>query len=286
MAGSSASCERPLERRERQLVGTQRPLQRVPAQPLDEIGAPDDDARLRAAEKLVAREADEIGARAKALRRRRLVPDPTERARAEVVDERKLVGARDRRELRQLWALRESDDAEVRLVHAQQNRGLGTDRPLVVDRARAVRRPHLDQARARAHQHVRDPEAVADLDELTARDDHLTPFGERGEREQHRRRVVVDDERRFGSGQASEQAREMILARSALAALEVVLEIRIAGADLGHARERTRLRAALGRGSCGRARPSRSGHAEATAGAHGRALRRCGRRAARDPCPP
>ena len=57
--------ERSLERGERELVGAQRALERVAAQPLDELGAPDDDARLRPAEELVAREADEVGAGAR-----------------------------------------------------------------------------------------------------------------------------------------------------------------------------------------------------------------------------
>ena len=54
--------QRPLERRERELVGPESPLERVAAESLDELGATDDDAGLRAAEQLVAREAHEIGA--------------------------------------------------------------------------------------------------------------------------------------------------------------------------------------------------------------------------------
>ena len=118
-----------------------------------------------------------------------------ERARAEVVDERHVVAPRDGGELLDPRLLGEADHAEVRLVHAQEQRRLGPDRPLVVGRARAVRRPDLDEPRARAREHVGDPEAVADLDQLAARDDDLAPFGERRQREQQRRGVVVDDER-------------------------------------------------------------------------------------------
>ena len=66
------------------------------AESLDEVGAADDDPGLRAAEELVAREADEVGAFGDARRRRRLVTEVEQRARAEVVDEREPGGRRDR----------------------------------------------------------------------------------------------------------------------------------------------------------------------------------------------
>ena len=81
-------------------------------------------------------------------------------------------------------------------MDAQEQRRLRPDRALVVVGARPVRRPHLDEPGARAGEHVGDPEAVADLDQLAARDDDLAALGERGEREQHRRGVVVDDDAR------------------------------------------------------------------------------------------
>ena len=78
------------------------------------------------------------------------------------------MALRDGRELGHRRLLGEADDAEVRLVHAQEDRGLGPDRVLVVGGARAVRRADLAQARARAGEHVRNPEAVADLNQLAA----------------------------------------------------------------------------------------------------------------------
>jgi hypothetical protein len=117
-------------------------------------------------------------------------------------------------------------------VHAQQERGLGPDRRFVVGSTRAVRRPHLDQARARPRQHVRNPEPVADLDQLAARDEHLAVLGQRGEGQHHRRRVVVDDERGLRAGQAAQHAGEVGLTRAAAAAVEVVLKVRVGAADL------------------------------------------------------
>ena len=196
--------QRAFERGEAELVDAQRAVQRVPAQLLDQVGAPDDDPRLRAAEQLVAAEADEVGAGGERTARGRLVRELEQRAGAEVVEQRQAVPLRHRRELGDRRLLGEADDAEVRLVHAQEERGLGRDRALVVGGARAVRRPDLDEPRAGAREHVGDAEAVADLDQLAARDEHLAPLGERGEREQHRGGVVVDDERRLGAGQAAQ----------------------------------------------------------------------------------
>src|SRR5262249_27610740 len=138
--------ERPLERRERELVRAHRALQRMAPQTLDELRGPDDDPRLWPAEELVAREADELGAGLEALPDRRLVLDPEQRSRSEIVDERQRVPLRDLRQLRDRWLLREPDEPEVRLVHPQHDRGVRSDRPLVVGRARPVRRPDLDEA--------------------------------------------------------------------------------------------------------------------------------------------
>jgi DNA replication initiation complex subunit (GINS family) len=125
-------------------------------------------------------------------------------------------------------------------VDAQQQRRLRPDCPLVVRGARAVRRPDLHEARARASEDVRDPEAVADLDQLAAGDDDLASFAERREREEDGGRVVVDDERRLGAGQLPEESGEVVLPRTARALLKVVFEVRVAAGDLDDALESLR----------------------------------------------
>ncbi len=146
--------------------------------------------------------------------------------------------ARHRHELRECRLLGEADKPEVRLVHAQEQRRFRPDRALVVGSAGAVRCADLDEARTGAREHVGDAEAVADLEELAARDDHLASLRERCERKQHRSRVVVDDERRLGTGQAPEDRRAVILARAARAVGQVELEVGVAAADLLHLCER------------------------------------------------
>ena len=87
--------QRPFERGERELVGAQRPLQRMTTQPLDELGAPGDDPGLRPTEQLVAGEADEVGPAGEARRDRRLVAERQERSGAEVVHQRDAESLRD-----------------------------------------------------------------------------------------------------------------------------------------------------------------------------------------------
>ncbi len=137
-------------------------------QPFHQVRPPDDDPRLRSTEKLVSREADEIRARPKAFGRGWLVADARESTRAEVVDEWDTMPLPDLGELCEPRLLGEPDDSEVRLVHPEQDSGLGPDHVLVVGSARPVRRPHLHETGARARKHVRDSKAVADLDQLAA----------------------------------------------------------------------------------------------------------------------
>src|SRR5437764_15426818 len=100
-------------------------------------------------------------------------------SRPEVVDEGKIVEAGDGGDLLEPRPLLEAHHAEVRLVNAQDERRLRTDRALVIRGPRPVRRPDLDESRAGARQDVRNPEAVADLDQLSACDDNPASFRER-----------------------------------------------------------------------------------------------------------
>src|SRR5204863_8077401 len=131
-AGVEIESEGRLQGRKRQLVGAQRPLERVAPETLDELGAADDDPGLRAAEQLVAREADEVCAGRQRSSRRRLVPELGQDAGTEVVDDRKPARPGDTNELRELRLLGEADDAEIGLVDPQEERRLRPDRALVV----------------------------------------------------------------------------------------------------------------------------------------------------------
>ena len=222
-----------------------------------EVGSADDDARLRAAQQLVARERRRRARRSP--RSPRAVgssPTSTSAPGAEVVHEHEAVPLRDARELLHPRLLGEADDAEVGLVHPQEDGRPLADRALVVGQPGAVGRAHLDEPRAGAREDVGDAEAVADLDQLATGDDHLASLRQRGEREQDGRGVVVDDERGLGSGQLPEQLPPtVILARAA--------RPRRPGRTRGSSSRRRprrrgrarRRRAARARGSCARRSP-------------------------------
>ena len=187
--------ERSFERGQGQLVGAEGPLQRVAAKPLDQVCAAEDDPGLRPSEELVPGEGDDVSAGREALGHGGLVADVRQDARAEVVDEDDAAILGEPDEVFELRALREAHDPEIRLVHAKQDGGSVADCTLVVLEPRAVRRADLDEAGSRAREHLGNPEAVADLDELAARDHDVAPFRERGNGEEDGGGVVVDDQR-------------------------------------------------------------------------------------------
>jgi hypothetical protein len=209
--------------------------------------APGDDPRLRAAEQLVAAEADDVEARRDALRDDRLVAQrlrqraslgPSQPAASEILGDGDVEPLPERDQLVERRALGEADDAEVRGMDAEDERGAIADRRRVVGRAGAVGRPHLAQDRARLRHHVGDAEAAADLDQLAARDDHLASRRQRRQQQHRRGGVVVDDDGGLGAGEAGDERFGVDVTPSARAAAEVVLEVGVAAGDFVDARQR------------------------------------------------
>ena len=102
---------------------------------------------------------------------------------------------------------------------------------VVVGGARAVRRPDFAQPRAALLDDVGNAERAADLDQLAARDDDFLPAGDGREQQQRAGGVVVRQDRRLASEQRPAELRQMLVAPSAAAFLEVEFEIRVAGGD-------------------------------------------------------
>ena len=114
-------------------------------------------------------------------------------------------------------------------MDAKDRAGARGDRAGVVARVGPIRRPDLDQFRARASQDVGDAEATTDLDELTARDDDLLARRERGERKQDGGGVVVHHAAVLGLGQVGDEPARVTVSLPPLSGDEVVLDAHRAG---------------------------------------------------------
>ena len=210
------------------LVHPQRPHQRVPADSLDERAAAEDDASLRPAEQLVAAHAQDVHTGASCCPGRSARPAGTAAATAAPPAPRRRLprrrssrrsGFRCRGPRRPgtLWRRPTATSSSsagcsvkpsivkfercTRRMSAVRSR----DGRLVVGGARAVRRAHLAQDRARLRHHVGHAEPAADLHQFAARDDHLAAGPERRQHQHRRGRVVVDDGGGLGAGQPAEQ---------------------------------------------------------------------------------
>ena len=171
---------------------------------------------------LVAAERDDVGAGGHAVAHRRLLGEQLELgqgAAAEIVHQGALVRRGEPGELGERRLRGEADDAVVAGVDAQHRLGLLAPGALEVAQVGPVGGADLDEAGAALAQDVGDAEAVADLDELAAGDEHVAAARQRGEGEQHRGGVVVDDQRVLGAGQRAEDVVDVVLPRGALAAL-------------------------------------------------------------------
>ena len=190
-------------------------------------------AGLRAAEQLVAAEADEVGAGGERCARGRLVGDLDERARAEVVEQRHAVLAGDGGQLGERRALGEADDAEVRLVDAQQQRRLRTGSVAVVGGAAfgSSSRPRRGVAPERASTSgMRKPSPISissPRETSTSR-----PSASAASASSIAAALLLTTIAASAPGQPAQDRGHVILARAARAVDQVVLEIRVALGDL------------------------------------------------------
>ena len=204
----------------------------------NQVAASDDDAGLGAAEQLVAREGDDGGAGVDGLADAGLVPQPLRPVRQpgrRLVEQTRAGVDHHRRpepgESRHRGGLGEPDHPVVRRVHLEDQRDVGAQRAFVVGEARAVGGADLDQPTARLGHDLRHAEAAADLDQLAPRHHDVPAACERGERQQHRRGVVVHDQPRLGPARAREQRAGVSVPRPAPAGRQIELQVRIRAAD-------------------------------------------------------
>ncbi len=149
--------------------------------------------------------------------------------RAQVIDQGNLGLLCQLDQLRQTGLRREPDEAEIGVMGAQNDAGSLAQGPFVVAQMGAVGRADLNQLCARLVEHFWYPETASDLDQLGARDDRLPAVGKGGQGKQDGRRVVVDDEGRFGACQLSQERFGVGVAVSALAGRQIVFERAVLG---------------------------------------------------------
>ncbi len=127
---------------------------------------------------------------------------------------------------------REAFDEVVGRVHLQDERSVRADRPLIVREHGPVGRAHLTDPGSGGLQQVRQPESVADLDQLATADDDLAPGGQRRGSQGQRGGVVVDHVHRTGRWHRPGKSRKRARATSAALARHQV-ELHVCAARRG-----------------------------------------------------
>src|SRR5262249_23372901 len=153
----------------------------IAREPPDQLGAADDEPGLRTAQQLVAAERDEVGARRQRLGHGRFMRqspplETDQRTASQILDERNLMIAGDRRELCPRNRRGEAVDYVVAGMRLEDQTGLWADGRGVVGEMRPIRRPYLAQPGSGPRHDVGKTKRAADLDQLAARHDRLAPF--------------------------------------------------------------------------------------------------------------
>ena len=198
-----------------------------------------DDARLRAAQQLVAGEEHHVHARGGTLLRLRLVRQAErlrvqQAAAAQVVEHGNAAPAADLCQLGDGGRVRKAHDAEVAGVDEQQSACVFADGVLEVAGVSAIGGAHLHQLRAALLQNVGNTEPAANLNRLAARHDNLLSGCDGGEAQQHGGGVVVDDQGRLGAGQLAHVPGHGRLAGASPSGVEVQLQVTVTRGGLPH----------------------------------------------------
>lgn len=247
--GAGVRRDHGLERGERELVDAHGARERILAEPFDGREGTDHGAPLRATEELVEAEADEVRARLEAAPNRGLAIERTteqvrgaghDEAAAQVFEKRELVLVREARHVRERRSFGEPDHFEVRGVNAQDARGALGDGAVVIFDPCAIGRADFDEPRARAREDLRNSEAAADFDELAAGDQNVPARRNGREREEHRRGVVVHEERRLARHERRQGGLRGSAAAAPLSGLHIELERGITAENDGYVGERRR----------------------------------------------
>ena len=118
-------------------------------------------------------------------------------------------------------------------MDAEQETRAFVEGAFVIADARAIRGAHFAQHGAAFGHDVRNAEAIADFDQLAARNNHLCPLREGVQDQENSGGVVVDDNRSLSPNELRQQPGRVDVALAALAPFEVVFEVRVTRSDEG-----------------------------------------------------
>ena len=124
-------------------------------------------------------------------------------------------------------------------MHAQKQARFFVDRVFIIRQPRAVRGSNLAEHRAALLHDLRNPKAIANLDQFSARNNHFASTRQRRQRHQHGRGAIVHHDRCFGPGKARQQLRRVHVALASHPRFQVVFQIRILRRDAAKLRHYT-----------------------------------------------
>ncbi len=221
--------ERCLQRSEGHLIHPQSALQGMLLELRNQLALADDNPCLWATGELVAREAHQADACGNHLLRHWLLRQAVlaeidQRAAAQVGHHRHVQRQANLYQLRLLHRFGEASDGIVTGMHLHQQRRIFAYCVAVIFGMGAVGGAHLVQNAARLAHYVRNTKRAADLHQLAARHHDLFTVRQRGQHQQHRRRVVIDDAGILRAGQAAEQIRHAAIAMAAPGLVKGILQ--------------------------------------------------------------
>ncbi len=231
-AAVAIKLERGLQCGNRHLVHPNRAVERVSRDLFHPSAFAENHPGLRPAQQLVPGKTEQIHARGDRLGDNGLSLQILERnqsARAEILEDRQRCSLAQRCQLGGGDLLGETDDREIGLMDLQEKPSLGRDGRFIVGKAGAVGRSDFDDPRTGLTHHIRDPETSSDFNQFPARNNHFATLGDRGQGQENRGRIVIDDHRGLGTGELREQTDQRRVSATALSLFHVVLEIGIAG---------------------------------------------------------
>ena len=221
--------QRFLQRRKGHFIHTQRPVEGVLFEYVHILLFAEDDARLRAAQKLVAGEADNVHPGTETLLHRgfalnAVFPEIHQTAAAQILDHGQTVAVAQLHQLGERRGLAEADDAVVAGVYLHNGLRLFADGPLVVVEMGLVGGAHLPEPCPAAFHDVGHPEGPADLYQLATGYGHLAPGSERREDQEHGGGVVVHHQCALRPGETAEERLHVAVAAAPAAAFQIIFQ--------------------------------------------------------------